>query len=200
MTDARTPGTGGVIDLWKNRDGSPSKLATKAWAEGKGRPQGIGSRWRGWYVGDDGSAHEAVRTEGEADQSVADAKSKLHTKTSISPSRPRDVRCARRAVVRHEGPSQAQDAGRVPSLLDTIVLPTWGDTPLSDVTYARYATWLSGLSVDGSQAGKPLSASRVTQAHQLVGAVLRFALKSGHLARTSPPRSTGPTICRGHRG
>ncbi|OPX05194.1 hypothetical protein B1790_33245 [Mycobacterium sp. AT1] len=50
----RTPGTGGVSDLWKNQDGTPSKRATGAWVQGRGKPQGIGSRWRGWYVGVDG--------------------------------------------------------------------------------------------------------------------------------------------------
>jgi hypothetical protein len=54
MAIQRTPGTGGVIDLWKNKDGAPSKLATGRWVQGQGKPQGVGKRWRGWYVGDDG--------------------------------------------------------------------------------------------------------------------------------------------------
>jgi hypothetical protein len=68
VSSARTPGTGGVIDLWRNNDGTPSKLATGRWAEGQGRPQGVGNRWRGWYVGDDGKPRtKRFRTEVEAE-------------------------------------------------------------------------------------------------------------------------------------
>jgi hypothetical protein len=61
------------------------------------------------------------------------------------------------------------------SLLDTIVLPRWGAVSLKRIDYESYSTWLGRLSVDGSQTGKGLSASRITQAHQLVGAVLTYA-------------------------
>jgi integrase len=39
------------------------------------------------------------------------------------------------------------------------------------------------LAVDGSQRGTALSASRITQAHQLVGAVLKYAQRTGKIAR-----------------
>ncbi|MCF6386521.1 site-specific integrase [Mycobacterium sp. MBM] len=69
------------------------------------------------------------------------------------------------------------------SLLDTIVLPRWKDVPLREVKFEDLQGWIAGLSVDGSVRfeGKGLSASRVRQAHQLVGAVLRFAVKAKHL-------------------
>jgi integrase len=69
------------------------------------------------------------------------------------------------------------------SLMDTIVLPRWGDVPLKRIDYESYSTWLGGLAVDGSQAGKGLSASRITQAHQLVGAVLKYAQRTGKIAK-----------------
>jgi integrase len=69
------------------------------------------------------------------------------------------------------------------SLLDTIVLPRWGDVPLKRIDYESYSTWLGGLSIDGSQTGKGLSASRITQAHQLVGAVLTYAQRTGKIAK-----------------
>jgi len=74
------------------------------------------------------------------------------------------------------------------SLLDTVVLPRWGDVPLKKIDYGSYRTWLGSLAVDGSQTGKGLSASRITQAHQLVGAVLKYALRRGKSLRTSRPR------------
>jgi integrase len=70
------------------------------------------------------------------------------------------------------------------SLLDTVVLPRWRDVPLRDIRFDDLQVWITGLSVGGSVRfeGKGLSASRVRQAHQLVGAVLKFAVKAKHLA------------------
>lgn len=69
------------------------------------------------------------------------------------------------------------------SLLDTVVLPRWGDVPLKKIDYGSYRTWLGSLAVEGSQTGKGLSASRITQAHQLVGAVLKYAVRTGKIAK-----------------
>ena len=69
------------------------------------------------------------------------------------------------------------------SLLDTVVLPKWKHVPLKRIDYESYSTWLGTLSVDGGQRGAGLSASRVTQAHQLVGAVLKYAQRTGKIAK-----------------
>jgi integrase len=69
------------------------------------------------------------------------------------------------------------------SILDTLVLPKWGEVPLKQIDYQAYSTWLGGLAVDGSQRGTGLSASRITQAHQLVGAVLKYAQRTGKIAK-----------------
>lgn len=69
------------------------------------------------------------------------------------------------------------------SLMDTIVLPQWGDVPLKRIDYEGYSTWLGMLATEGSQTGKGLSASRITQAHQLVGAVLKYAQRTGKIAK-----------------
>ncbi|WP_261898268.1 tyrosine-type recombinase/integrase [Mycobacterium marinum] len=70
------------------------------------------------------------------------------------------------------------------SLLDTVVLPSWKDVALRDIRFDDLQVWITALSVDGSARfeGKGLSPSRVRQAHQLVGAVLKFAVKAKHLA------------------
>jgi integrase len=70
------------------------------------------------------------------------------------------------------------------SLLDTVVLPRWETAALRDIHFDELQVWISGLSADGSIRfkGKGLSASRVRQAHQLTGAVLKFAVKAKHLA------------------
>ncbi|RUP30038.1 MAG: site-specific integrase, partial [Mycolicibacterium sp.] len=60
----------------------------------------------------------------------------------------------------------------------------WQDVPLRDIRFDDLQVWISGLSVDGSVRfeDKGLSPSRVRQAHQLVGAVLKFAVKAKHLS------------------
>jgi hypothetical protein len=70
------------------------------------------------------------------------------------------------------------------SLLDTVVLPTWELVPLKPIDYVSYSTWLGGLSVDGGQRGTGQSANGITQAHQLVGAVLEYAQRTGRSRKT----------------
>ena len=76
-----------------------------------------------------------------------------------------------------------EEERRYRSILDTLVLPQWGEVPLKQIDYQAYSTWLGGLAVDGSQRGAAISASRITQAHQLVGAVLKYAQRTGKIAR-----------------
>lgn len=87
------------------------------------------------------------------------------------------------AWFRTKGHRQPKTLAGYRSLMDTIVLPRWGDVPLKKINYEGYSTWLGGLAVDGSQAGNGLSASRITQAHQLVGAVLKYAQRTGKTAK-----------------
>ncbi len=63
------------------------------------------------------------------------------------------------------------------------MLPRWKDVPLREVQFDDLQVWITSLSVDGSVRfeGKGLSASRVRQAHQLIGAVMKFAVKAKHL-------------------
>ena len=69
------------------------------------------------------------------------------------------------------------------SLLETVVLPRWEAVPLREVRFDDLQVWVTDLTVGGSVRfeGCGLSASRVRQAHQLVSAVLKFAVKAKHL-------------------
>ena len=86
---------------------------------------------------------------------------------------------------KNQGPSRAENfGGHLVSCWIPIVLPRWKSVALRDVSFEDLQVWISGLSENGSSRfeGKGLSASRVLQAHQLVGAGARFAVKAGHLA------------------
>jgi integrase len=181
MAIQRTPGTGGVIDLWKNNDGTPSKLATGRWAQGQGRPQGVGKRWRGWYVGDDGKQHtKRFRTEVEAEAWANTERGKVHTNQWVSPTVGSDTfRSAAEQWMLTKAHKKPKTLAGYRSILDTLVLPRWGETLMKAITYGDLSAWLSGLSVDGSQAGTGLSASRIIQTHQLIGAVFKYAVKAG---------------------
>lgn len=68
-------------------------------------------------------------------------------------------------------------------LLDTLILPRWGDVPLKGIDHQSLTKWIGELSVNGSQLDKPLSASRIRQTHQCIGAVLGYAVKSGKVSK-----------------
>lgn len=177
----RTPGTGGVVDLWKNNDGTPSKLATGRWAEGLGKPQGVGKRWRGWYVGDDGKTHTLrFRTEVEAEAWANAERGKVHTNQWVNPSVGVDnFGSVAEQWMLSKAHRKPKTLAGYRSILDTLVLPRWAETAMKAITYGELSAWLASLSVDGSQAGTGLSASRVIQTHQLIGAVYRYAVKAG---------------------
>lgn len=181
MPVQRTPGTGGVVDLWRDRHGKPTKLATGRWREGVGKPQGVGQRWRGWYVGDDGKQRtHRFRTEVEAEAWVRTHRGQVVTETWVNP----DLGVETFGVVAErwfagKGHRKPKTTAGYRSLLDTLILPHWRDTPLKAITYTEYHQWLSGLSGDPE---RPLSASRIRQAHQCVGAVMKYAVKSGVVA------------------
>ena len=131
MASTRTPGTGGVIDLWKNNDGTPSKLATGRWAEGHGKPQGVGKRWRGWYVGDDGKTRtKRFRTEAEAVGWANAERGKVVTNQWVSPDLGVDTFAS---VAEHwfgiKAHCKPKTVAGYRSILDTLVLSRWGGHP-----------------------------------------------------------------------
>jgi integrase len=80
------------------------------------------------------------------------------------------------------------------SLLDVVVLPRWGQTPLREITHADIQSWVHKLATDPDArqrkatkhpAGddrKGLSAARVVQAYQVLDQVLRFAVRARYIS------------------
>ncbi|KLO38779.1 hypothetical protein ABW17_20765 [Mycobacterium nebraskense] len=132
-------------------------------------------------MGDDGKQRtQRFRTEVEAEAWVRKQRGQVVTDTWVNP----DLGVETFGVVAerwYQGKNhrKPKTVAGYRSLLDTIVLPHWRDTPLKDITYGDYHGWLSGLSGDPE---RPLSASRIRQAHQCVGAVMKYAQKSGLIA------------------
>jgi hypothetical protein len=84
----------------------------------------------------------------------------------------------------HQG---AENCCRVSRSVGYRCATPWGDVALREVRYDDMQVWITGLSADGSVRfeGNGLSASRVRQAHQLIGAVPRFAVRCRYIA-TNP--------------
>lgn len=165
----------GVEDRWCRADGRPSAR------------DGKGLRWLARYVADDG--RERSKSFGRK----VDAQKWLNEQISGQVVGTwTDPDLAAQPFGRVAETWLATKAHRKPktvagyrSLLDTVILPKWKDVALRDVGYDDLQVWISGLSAAGGSSRfekRGLSASRVIQAHQVVGAVMKFAVKSRYIA------------------
>jgi integrase len=146
---------------------------------------GKGLRWRARYVDDQGREHakgfgRKVDAQNWLNRQVSDHVTGTWTDPALAAV---TFGAMAERWLSTKATRSAKTVAGYRSLLDTVVLPRWKDVPLRDVRYDDLQVWITGLSVDGSVRfeGKGLSASRVRQAHQLVGAVLKFAVKAKHL-------------------
>jgi integrase len=171
----------GIDDRWhKKVKGSDGKIRKE-----RSAVYGKVTRWRVRWVDDSGTEHTRVferRPDAQAhlDGLTADIQQGTYVDPRKSAETFRSVAEQWFATKAHRKPKTV--AG-YRSILDTLVLPKWGEVPLKQIDYQAYSTWLGGLAVDGSQRGTALSASRITQAHQLVGAVLKYAQRTGKVAK-----------------
>ena len=171
----------GIDDRWhKKVKGSDGKVRKE-----RSAVYGKVTRWRVRWVDDSGREHTRVferRPDAQAylDGLTADIQRGAYVDPRKSAETFGSVAEQWFATKGHRKPKTV--AG-YRSILDTLVLPKWGEVPLKQIDYQAYSTWLGGLAVDGSQRGTALSASRITQAHQLVGAVLKYAQRTGKIAK-----------------
>jgi integrase len=171
----------GIDDRWhKKVKGSDGKVRKE-----RSAVYGKVTRWRVRWVDDSGTEHTRVferRPDAQAhlDGLTADIQRGAYVDPRKSAETFGSVAEQWFATKGHRKPKTV--AG-YRSILDILVLPKWGEVPLKQIDYQAYSTWLGGLAVDGSQRGTALSASRITQAHQLVGAVLKYAMRTGKIAK-----------------
>ncbi|MBY0388860.1 MAG: site-specific integrase [Mycobacterium pseudokansasii] len=171
----------GIDDRWhKKVKGADGKIRKEHSAV-----YGKVTRWRVRWVDDSGTEHTRVferRPDAQAhlDGLTAD----IQQGTYIDPRKNAETfGSVAEQWFATKGHRKPKTVAGYRSILDTQVLPKWGEVPLKQIDYQAYSTWLGGLAVDGSQRGTALSASRITQAHQLVGAVLKYAQRTGKVAK-----------------
>lgn len=182
MPSKRNPRPPYLHDRWmktvRNPDGTTKRVRSDLW--------GKGTRWMVRWVDDNGveGSKSGFATKPAAEEYLTGMTSELHRGEYVNPRKGAtpfgDVAEAWFLTKSHRAPTTL--AG-YRGLLDLLVLPRWGSVPVKDIDYGAYTQWIGSLSVDGSQRDKPLSASRITQAHQLVGAVLKYAQKTGLVSR-----------------
>ncbi len=184
----------GVEDRWTKtvRDDQGNTQKVPSAVDGKGL------RWRARYVGPDGkerAKHFARKTDAQAwvDGEVT---TKIGTHTWVDPSLSREVftGMAEAWFATKASKSPKTKAG-YRSILDTVVLPRWGDVRLADITFVDVQTWISGLSLDGGvRFANGLSPSRVVQSYQVLNMVFKYAIRARRLVVNPSADVEKPTI------
>ena len=168
----------GVEDRWTKTIRHPDGQTETA----PSTRHGIGKRWRARYVDHNSREHSQMFARKiDAQQWLNQQVSDHVTGTWTDP---REARQPLRVVAAKWLETKATKAPKTyagyKSILNTLVLPRWGDVPLRDINYDNIQQWISGLSVNGSArfTGKGLSPSRVIQTHQVMSQILRYAVRA----------------------
>ena len=171
----------GVEDLWvktvRNADGTTVRVPSSR--------DGRGLRWRARYVDSRGKEHtKAFARKSDATEWLDGQTAAVVGGTHVAPKRTTMTFGEMAETWFKTKVTRApKTIAGYRSLLDTVVLPRWKETALRDMEFEDYQVWITGLSVDGSskRPGEGLSPSRVIQAHQVVAAVVRFAIRTKRL-------------------
>jgi integrase len=154
---------------------------------------GQGRRWLARWVDHDG--HERSRAfdlKAQAQNHIAEITGKLQNGGYADPRKGavafRDV--AEKWFSAKATGTKAKTVASYRSVLDTLVLPKWGDIRLRDIDHAAIQQWVTWLATSPDARNRPkrdsdgkvmdvgLSAARVHHAYQVVDQVLRFAMWS----------------------
>ena len=163
----------GVEDLWTNRrTGKPTKL------------YGKGKRWRARHVSDEGKEFtQRFERKRDAQAWLDEQTTAKATGSFVAPARGRvQFREVAEAWFATKAERKPKTVAGYRNLLDTLVLPKWGDSQLADIRFEHVQTWIAEMRASGFRdPSKGLSASRVRQAHQLFSAVMTYAVRGRHI-------------------
>ncbi|HEU0189657.1 MAG TPA: tyrosine-type recombinase/integrase [Mycobacterium sp.] len=185
--------------------GDPGTLVTSS-------RHGVGKRWQARWVDNDGV--ERSRSFDRKAQAQAHMTAVTAAIATGNYADPRKGAIDFRTVAERwfEGKATSikpKSAADYRSVLDTVVLPRWGDERLRDIDHAGIQSWVSWLASspdarqrpkrdhDGNVIEVGLSPARVHHAYQAVDQVLRYAMRSRLIASNPAndvelPRKTTP--------
>ncbi|MFC9999984.1 hypothetical protein [Nocardia sp. NPDC127526] len=200
MGTARRGPRSGVEDrwykmVWEKDPATGQKKRTRA----KSKKFGKSNRWRARYVDPNGVERAKIAAQKFLD---GDVTTKVVTGSWVDPDHSGVLLCvvAEKWFDTKKLRKPKTVAG-YRSLLDSLVLPRWGSVPLRDIEFEDIQQWVVNLSESGGYRfeGKGLSASRVTQAYQVLGQVLKFAIKSKRLALNPAEEVELPSVIGAER-
>ncbi|MCX4095058.1 tyrosine-type recombinase/integrase [Nocardia sp. alder85J] len=204
MSARRNP-RAGVEDRWhKTVTVADPVTGAKTRKRVKSELFGKGKRWRARYVDPNGVERaRSFATKAEAQKFLdGDVTTKVVTGTWVDPDRSGVLFSvvAEKWYSTKKGCKPKTVAG-YRSLLDTLVIPRWGSVALRDIEWEDIQEWVVTLSTSGSIRfeGRGLSASRVVQAYQVLGRVLRYAVKAKRLAVNPAEDVDLPAVNSGER-
>ncbi|QIS24182.1 tyrosine-type recombinase/integrase [Nocardia terpenica] len=170
----------------------------------KSQKFGSGKRWRARYVDPNGVERaQSFATKNAAQKFLdGDVTTKVVTGTWVDPDRSGvlfEVVAEKWFATKKLRKPKTVAGYR--SLLDTVVLPRWKAVPLRDIEFEDIQEWIVTLSESGSTRfeGRGLSASRVIQAYQVLGQILRFAVKAKRLPTNPAEDVELPSMMAGER-
>lgn len=162
----------GIEDRWHKKQTTPNGTQTVP-----STSYGIKARWRVRWVKNGKEYTKVFARKPDAQKHLTKVLAELD-KPDLTEGTFRDAAEKWIATKNHRKPTTLAGYN---SILNNLALPRWADTPLQDINYENYTAWLGEITKHGSQKGGPLSPSRVIQTHQLMGAVLGYAVKTGRL-------------------
>ncbi|WP_280373908.1 tyrosine-type recombinase/integrase [Nocardia wallacei] len=165
---------------------------------------GCRKRWRARYVDPNGvERSRAFATKTEAQKFLdGDVTTKVVTGTWVDPDRSGVLfEVVAEKWYATKKLRKPKTVGGYRSLLDTLVLPRWKAIPLRDIEFEDIQEWVVTLSESGSVRfeGRGLSASRVTQAYQVLSQVLKFAVKAKRLPVNPAEDIELPTVTQSEK-
>lgn len=189
--------------MWYDTSGQPTSLAAPD--STKDNPAGIGSRWRAWYVDDEGRQRtKKFPTKKIAERWVADQADKVRSGTWIAPEKSAET-FATVAEEWYLGKTHKEASTKVGyrTLLDLLVLPRWGEDALKDIKHADIQAWVNELSETGgtyrTHGEGGFSSSRVIQAWQVLDGVLKYAVRTDRITKNAATGVAKPRKPTKHR-
>lgn len=165
------------------KHGSPGTLVTTA-------RHGHGKRWQARWVDNDGlERSRSFDRKTDATQRISSVTAALSTGTYADPQQSAvTFGSVAKQWLASKATLRPKSVAGYESLLDTVILPRWGNTRLRDIDHAGMQTWITWLSTDpkARQRGKSdqggLSPTRVIQAHQVIHQVFAYAIRVKYIA------------------
>lgn len=204
MVARRNPRSG-VEDRWyKTISKRDPATGTMKHERVKSQQFGKGKRWRARYVDPNGVERaRSFETKNAAQKFLdGDVTTKVVTGTWVDPDRSGVLfRVVAEKWFATKKLRKPKTVAGYRSLLDNLVLKRWGSIPLRDIEFEDIQEWVTLLCESGGVRfeGRGLSASRAVQAYQVLGQVLRFAVKSKRLATNPAEEVELPSVISGER-